>query len=238
MLTKYSDVGRPLTAAEVDGNWEAIEAAIADLQTAGVRIAMVRATTDGNGIEFVGTDDSVLGTVAIPTPLVIVGEWETGVSYTTRHIVSHEGVTYLCAEPHVSGSFADDLEDGKWLALGAAGGDGGDGDWEEDEPISMWEVGVDYLVSDLVQYDGATYLCQEAHTSANISDFESSKWALIGYYEPRAQKVFAWGVADTPTEGMTDVQACLDALANAVKSVLDRLDSIEGRLDALDGGEA
>lgn len=45
---------------------------------------------------------------------VYKNDWQTEIIYAVNDGVKKDGVVYLCAEPHVSGIFADDLTNGKW----------------------------------------------------------------------------------------------------------------------------
>lgn len=42
------------------------------------------------------------------------GNWATGTAYAAADLVSTGGAFYVCATPHTSGTFADDLAAGKW----------------------------------------------------------------------------------------------------------------------------
>ena len=117
-LIKYSDVGRALLAAEIDGNWTAIQAAIDTLQAGGLSLTSVQPSSDGARVEFIASDGSVLGTFTLPSPLSPMGEWQAAFPYLARQVVTEGGSSYLCAAAHTSGTFADDLAAGKWMPLG------------------------------------------------------------------------------------------------------------------------
>jgi hypothetical protein len=117
-LTKYSDVGRPLTVEEVDANWAEIQSFM--FSYAGYTpLRSVRASpTDGGKVEFVSDENAVIGTFMMPTPLQNLGAWAPLTAYTTRSVVTHDGTVYWCAAAHTSSSsWSTDLSEGKWAVL-------------------------------------------------------------------------------------------------------------------------
>jgi hypothetical protein len=117
-LTKYGDVGRPLTVEEVDANWAEIQSFM--FSYAGYTpLRSVRASpTDGGKVEFVSDEGSVIGTFPMPTPLANMGDWAALTPYTTRSVVTRDGTVYWCKTAHTSSSnWATDLSEGKWSLL-------------------------------------------------------------------------------------------------------------------------
>lgn len=123
-LTKYTTVGRPLTKEEVDSNWLDIETALNEAMAGALPVSAISLLEGPSGqfLRFLDSTGNSLGDIPFPAMLAIAGDWETGVDYTTRHIVTFEGSTYLCREAHEAGVFAADLVSGKWMQLGSSGG--------------------------------------------------------------------------------------------------------------------
>jgi len=122
-LNTYAALDRPLTAAEVDANWNAIKGAYDDMAGGFVRLAGFVISGDGANLIAIGTDGNPMAEIPLPAPFLNAGAWSEGNPYTNRSLVSHEGVTYLCVIPHQSGEeFYDDLDNGFWLPLGGGGG--------------------------------------------------------------------------------------------------------------------
>lgn len=120
-LTKYSTVDRPLSKEEVDDNWTVIEDALNEAYEGVLSVAAITLIDDDTGqfLRFLDDEGDTIGQVPFPSMLTDVGEWLTGVDYTTRHIVTHEGGTYLCRVPHDSDDFHTDLMSGFWALLGS-----------------------------------------------------------------------------------------------------------------------
>lgn len=123
-LTKYTDVARPLTKEEVDGNWDVLIDAISALQEGGIpQIVGINSESDAGGqyLTFVFSDGSTAARIPFPAAILQAGAWASGATYTTRHIATNEGGTFLCIVAHTSGEdFGQDFDGGKWLQLGSA----------------------------------------------------------------------------------------------------------------------
>ena len=104
------------------------------------------------------------------------GDWETGKSYRRDDVVRVNGKSYVCIVTHVSsGSFRDDLTailpdsnppqlEPRWTVMTSGNSFVGD-----------WTPGTDYNLGDIVNYDGALWLCVVSHNGTNfVIDF--SNW--------------------------------------------------------------
>lgn len=122
-LNKYNELGRPLTAEEVDGNWDVIATAITSLENGGLSIIGINLVENESGafLAFLAPGGGTVATIPFPAAVMTAGEWIAGASYTTRDIVTRNGGTYLCAVAHVSAVFDDDVLIGRWIQLGAGG---------------------------------------------------------------------------------------------------------------------
>ncbi len=122
-LNKYNELGRPLTAEEVDGNWDVIATAITSLENGGLSIIGINLLENESGafLAFLAPGGGTVATIPFPAAVMTAGEWMAGASYTTRDIVTRNGGTYLCAAAHVSAAFDDDVLIGRWIQLGAGG---------------------------------------------------------------------------------------------------------------------
>jgi hypothetical protein len=120
-LNKYNELGRPLTAEEVDGNWDVIATAITSLENGGLSIIGINLVENESGafLAFLAPGGGTVATIPFPAAVMTAGEWLAGASYTTRDIVTRNGGTYLCAVAHVSAAFDDDILIGRWIQLGA-----------------------------------------------------------------------------------------------------------------------
>lgn len=121
-LYKYDTLGRPLTKDEVDGNWASIEAAVNDALSGALPVSAITLVEDATGqyLRFLDGEGDALASIPFPAMLTESGDWESLIDYTTRHIVTHEGGTYLCRVAHTAGTFSTDLLSGKWTQLGSS----------------------------------------------------------------------------------------------------------------------
>lgn len=188
-LSKYSELGRPLTAAEVDGNWDAISAAVAGLENGNVPVVGINLVENESGafLNFIDGEGASVALIPFPAGLQQAGVWISGASYTTRDIVTFEGGTYLCAIAHTAGaSIAADLDLGRWLQLGSSGG--GSGGTAED-----------------VTYDNATSGLTAATVQAALDEIVAYVEGIEGGEQTAATVPF------TPASGITatNVQAAI-----------------------------
>lgn len=143
-LSKYDELGRPLTTSEVDGNWSTLEAAIAALENGGVSIVGINLVENESGasLQFLDGEGGTVALIPFPAGLQQAGAWVSGASYTTRDIVTSEGGTYLCSVAHTASGtdIGADLDLGRWLQLGSVGG-----------ASIAFQAGSSGLVSDTVQ---------------------------------------------------------------------------------------
>ena len=116
------------------------------------------------------------------------GDWDIDTFYSVNDVVKYGGRLYICDTSHESASsFTLGLEDDQsnWDIFA-------DGlDWKGD-----WTVSTRYKVRDVVRYGGYTYVCNTAHTSANIIpdglEDDQSKWDI---FNPGIEYKGAWSNA-------------------------------------------
>lgn len=121
-LNTYAELERPLTAEEVDANWNAIKSSYDEMAGGFVKLAGFQVSEDGAYLVAIGTDGNPMAEIPMPAPFLNAGTWSSGNPYDNRSLVSYEDVTYLCVIPHESGAdFYDDLDNGFWLPLGGGG---------------------------------------------------------------------------------------------------------------------
>lgn len=222
-LTKFSDVGRALTVAEVDANWTDIETilnAAMNAEDGGVTITGVAPTEDGSGIKFLGSDGSTLATVALPTPFTPLGAWESGMDYSLRHVVTYDNSAWICMSPHTAGdSFETDAGLGKWIILAEGVSNDAENVAFDNEASGMDAETVQDAIEEL-------HAALEAipDPSDDITDLKSRVEAL-------ETAVAAWADTDDQTaaevsfeapEGMTSetVQDALEELKSAVDAIV------------------
>ena len=107
------------------------------------------------------------------------GYWDTATFYNRDAVVSYEGKTYVCLEPHTSTGFNADLTfyDSQ---LGS---------------LPRWELMIDgrswkqewlpntyYFFGNIVTYGGAVYICIDEHTSGS-SQIDLTKWTTYSQYD-------------------------------------------------------
>ncbi|MGL4345912.1 MAG: carbohydrate-binding protein, partial [Cellulosilyticaceae bacterium] len=95
----------------------------------------------------------------VPTPPTVVpsGTWQPGVDYTLGDTVTYDGKTYSCAMAHRAlGDWQPPQTPALWTVL--PGG-------KVDANGTVWDVQVQYKVTDIVTYNGQTYSCIQAHKS-------------------------------------------------------------------------
>lgn len=117
-------VGRPLAAAEADGNfWVIASTLLAALETipaAAVGIAEVSLTD--TVVTVTGTDGSQLGQFALPVPGVRGrGPWAAATGYLAGDVVAYRGVCALATADHAaSADWWADYRAGRWRVVAGA----------------------------------------------------------------------------------------------------------------------
>jgi len=124
-LTKRSDVGRKLTIAEMDGNWDHVVALVdainANLPTA-LEITNVTQSADGSTFTLWRSDGLPLGPITIPDAVFeFVGEWAASTGYSVNNWFTYERAgLYRVVQNHVSELSFDPTEensDGRYYGL-------------------------------------------------------------------------------------------------------------------------
>lgn len=96
------------------------------------------------------------------------GDWTDATTYKINDIVKYGGYLYVANEAHTSDTLLEN-DQAKW-DLYAEGFD-----WKND-----WATATHYKVNDIVKYNGLTYLCITAHTSAATNadglETDQAKW--------------------------------------------------------------
>lgn len=104
-------------------------------------------------------------------------EWTISTEYFIGDIVKIGGSIYICIEGHESAAtaaeFENDVNVETYWALFNVGNN-----WAEE-----WTTNTQYQVGDVVSYSGLVYKCNDAHTSAVLTNpglnADSSKWDII-----------------------------------------------------------
>ena len=96
------------------------------------------------------------------------GDWADATTYKINDIVKYGGYLYVANEAHTSNTLLEN-DQAKW-DLYAEGFD-----WK-----NTWSTATHYKVNDIVKYNGITYLCITAHTSAATDadglEIDQAKW--------------------------------------------------------------
>jgi hypothetical protein len=109
--------GSPLTAAEVDGNFEALLMRIEQLEKLRpFQENLAEIKTEGDELILKGTLGSELGRVQLPSlKMMPRGGWRTGEIYALNDLVTYNGCAYICLQSHHSLDF--EKEKTKWMTL-------------------------------------------------------------------------------------------------------------------------
>jgi len=99
------------------------------------------------------------------------GEWTTNQTYTEGSIVKFGGYLYKCATAHASTtSLTSDINN--WALFSSTF------NW-----LDEWTTTIDYVLGDVVRYNGIVYICNQSHTSAATLDAgleaDQSKWSIV-----------------------------------------------------------
>jgi hypothetical protein len=67
-------------------------------------------------------------------------------------------------------------------------------------PMGLWVTATDYAVNDLVDYNGRSYLCAVAHTSAAsfANNYATGKWQVFGSTTGNLSNIFPTGTNSIP----------------------------------------
>jgi hypothetical protein len=107
--------------------------------------------------------------------------WITETDYTSGLFLKYEGKYYYIVSDHTSGTFADDLEDGKLKEC-----------YTTHKIPDEWVTATEYLVDALVLQDNKIYKCLEAHTADVFAyDLGDELWILLDLYDASAI-LFEW----------------------------------------------
>jgi len=173
-LTLRSDKGAPLTAAEVDGNFQSLAEAVAGLEgEALIGEGLESVVVDGFEVTLIGSRGTHFGTLALPMPTPR-GAWAEGASYAPLDLVSQGGDGYAALVAHTAGAdFQVDLDDGKWALLVARGEPGTAVTWR-----GAWAAGTAYAQGDGVRHEGDLFVALTADTGTEPPD--DAIWRRIG----------------------------------------------------------
>lgn len=214
-LYKYDALGRPLTKEEVDGNWTEIENVVNDALSGALPVAAITLVEDATGqfLRFLDGEGAALASVPFPAMLAESGDWESLVDYTTRHIVTHLGGTYLCRVAHTAAAFETDLLAGRWTQLGSTGGasiafdpgsTGLDAVTVQEAIVELaFKIG-DGLTADRVDYDNAASGLTGTNVQAAVDQLAA---------RPVVDTAAQVSVEPAGSVSATDVQAALVELA-------------------------
>ena len=108
---QFSD--QPLPASPLDSNLDAIGTSISQIIN---RLTLIQ-RDDGELKNQSVTLDSLSNTVTalLGSSIDPKGNWATATDYEVLDLVNQNGVTYICAIAHTSGTFATDRDAGKWI---------------------------------------------------------------------------------------------------------------------------
>ena len=114
------------------------------------------------------------------------GDWVAGTNYNRDDIIRFSGKTYVCVKGHIAqATFAEDLNnilegsdppqpDPRWIVMTASRSFRGN-----------WTASTQYIIDDLVQYQGSLHLCIKDHTSTDNFGDNADSWGLqalgLGY---------------------------------------------------------
>jgi len=120
-------VREPITPESADALFEAMDDrlnALDALCRAARGLDIPEVSEDGQSLALSFTDGTPIRRVNLPlAPYDCEGDWAPGVTYALRDLVTYARGSYVCAQPHVAGAFADDLAAGRWLPNAAPGRD-------------------------------------------------------------------------------------------------------------------
>lgn len=222
-LTKYDSVGRPLTKEEVDANWTDIETAVNGALAGALPVAAITLAegVSGQFLRFLDGDGTPIANVPFPAMLVEGGEWEEFADYTTRHIVTHEGGTYICRTAHTAYDFASDAAAGYWMMLGSnaaqsiaftPGDTGLDATTMQDAIAELAGMLGSGLTADRVNYDNSTSGLVGTTVEAAINELATRTGA--GGEDIHAFDVIVQPVGVIPYP--TDLQTAVGMLSSAI----------------------
>lgn len=129
MITLYSEVRRPLTIEEADGNIEDLDTRLRSIEAQGLLangIASLDFDQVAGTIAIAFTDGTIVGPFQLPYSMFNPrGPWLAETPYQVRDYVTADTGSYVATASHVAGaSFADDLAAGRWQLNSARGPEG------------------------------------------------------------------------------------------------------------------
>jgi hypothetical protein len=259
-LNKYDTLGRPLTKEEVDENWDTISGAINDALSGILPVSGIILVDDETGqyLRFLDDGGDPIASIPFPAMLATTGDWETLTDYTTRHIVTHQGGTYLCRVAHTAEDFDIDLLEGKWALLGSNAaqsiaydptGTGLDAVTTQDAISELAAMLGDELTADRVHFDNAASgltgtnvqaaINELAARSADISAADVSVDPVGSVSATDMQMAVAQIVAkiDTPI-AVAAADVSVDAIAGVNGATAQEvLEDLKSQIDAVAPGE-
>lgn len=235
-LNKYDTLGRPLTKEEVDENWDTISSAINDALSGILPVSGIILVDDETGqyLRFLDDEGAPIASIPFPAMLATTGDWETLTDYTTRHIVTHEGGTYLCRVAHTAEDFDIDLLEGKWALLGSnaaqsiaydPSGTGLDAVTTQDAISELAGMLGDELTADRVHLDNAASGLTGTNVQAAINEL-ATRSADIGAADVSVEPVGSVSATDMQT-AVAQIVAKIDTPV-AVEAADVSVDAISG----------
>lgn len=108
-LTLRKKKGSPLTVEELDNNFLYLKKLISKKSDPAKYIESVAKVEQvGNHIKFIGTLGTELGTVQLPTPQPMRGDWQPETNYEAGDWVRLKQHIYACIKSHKSTEFNED----------------------------------------------------------------------------------------------------------------------------------
>ena len=102
-------------------------------------------------------DDGIANWVLYSAGDAFKQDWQENETYGSGDVVRYNGIVYRCIEGHISSNISTGLEQDqeKWQIF-----------FEGIEYRGEWDVGIRYVVNDLVKFGGTIFRCTEGHTSS------------------------------------------------------------------------
>ena len=132
-----------------------------------------------------------------------LGQWAGDQFYNRDAIVTYHGKTYVCLEPHTSGTldsaFYDDLY---YVTPGGAPQPRWNLVIDGHEWVGDWTPSTYYNVGNIVSYGGSAYICIAEHESDTVIDLTNFEiYVTFRKWHPSWNTNFAYGVGDVVKYG-------------------------------------